>query len=312
MPISNYPNGFQNGITLRGIPIQVMHPGQVYFVNNSTAIPQGGLGGSDGNSGTYQKPFSTIDYAIGRCTAGRGDIIFVMPGHIENIDAASGIALDVAGVAVIGLGTGSLRPKLNTTVTTATFAMNAANCAIKNILFTNVVSTVSPIVVSAGYCTIEGCEMRDVGGSMVDGILTTAGATGLKILNHTHTGTASAGTNAAIAITGGAYIEITADFIYGNFAVAAIDIRTTRTILVSIHDIKFVQTVNSANMIIKDTITASDGQIGPNINARLKDNAANITEAFTGATFHYMQPINIVNAAGESSMQTNITASTDA
>jgi hypothetical protein len=61
-----------------------------------------------------------------------------------------------------------------------------------------------------------------------------------------------------------------------------------------------------------DTITASTGMIGPNINLRLQDNAANITEAITGATFVYFQPINVVNLAGESSLVINITASTDA
>jgi hypothetical protein len=44
----------------------------------------------------------------------------------------------------------------------------------------------------------------------------------------------------------------------------------------------------------------------------LQDNAANITEALVGAAMQFMQPINLVNLAGESSMQTNIAASTDA
>ena len=35
-------------------------------------------------------------------------------------------------------------------------------------------------------------------------------------------------------------------------------------------------------------------------------------EAFVGADMEFFQPINIVNADGQSSMQTNITASTDA
>ena len=65
------------------------------------------------------------------------------------------------------------------------------------------------------------------------------------------------------------------------------------------------------DVIVVDTITSSTGQIGPNISAQLKDHAANITEAFTGATFVYMQPINIVNLAGESSIFSNITASAD-
>jgi hypothetical protein len=311
--ISNYPNGFSNGITIRGVPLHVSHPGQIFFVNNSSVIAPGGIGGSDGNPGSYQKPFSTLDYAIGRCTANRGDIIFVMPGHVETLATAAAIALDVAGVAVIGLGVGSLRPKLNFTATAATMTMSAANCSIKNILFTGGIdAVVSPLVISAADCTVEQCELRDVTGQMTNGILTTAAADRLKILDHVHRGDTAAGTGAAIAIVGGDSIEITAKVIDGNFSVGAIDVRTTATTNLWVHDIGRMYTRNAADILIVDTITASTGQIGPNINGRLTDNAANITEAFTGATFVYMQPLNLVNLAGESSMQSNITASTDA
>jgi len=61
-----------------------------------------------------------------------------------------------------------------------------------------------------------------------------------------------------------------------------------------------------------DTVTASTGMIGPNIHVFVADNAANVTEALTGASFVYFQPINIVNLAGEVAMPTNIPATTDA
>jgi len=184
--------------------------------------------------------------------------------------------------------------------------VSAANCALKNILLTGGIdAVVSMIVVSAADCTIEGCELKDVTGQMTDGILTTAGANRLKILDHIHNGATAAGTNAGIAIVGGDRIEITASVLDGNFAVGAIDIRTTATTNLYVHDIGRMFTRNSADILLVDTITASTGQIGPNINGRLTDNAANITEAFTGATFVYMQPLNLVNLAGESSMQSN-------
>lgn len=313
MATSNYPNGFSSGVTVRGVPLTVAHPGQVFFVNNSSVLAPRGIGGSDSNPGTYQKPFSTINGAITQCTAGAGNIIFVMPGHAETVSAAAGVALTKSGVAVVGLGVGALRPTLNLTATTSTVTMSAANCSLKNVLITGGVdAVVSAVVVSAADCTIEGCELRDVTGQMTNGILTTAGATRLKILKHVHSGATAAGTDAAIALVGGSDIEITADVIDGNFAVGAIDIRTTLTTNLYVHDIGRIYTRNAADVLLVDTITASTGQIGPNINGRLTDNAANITEAFTGATFVYMQPLNLVNLAGESSMQSNITASTDA
>ena len=136
MPISNYPNGFANGITIRGVPLNILHPGKVWWVNNSAVLPEGGIGGSDSNPGTYLRPFSTLDYAIGKCTASRGDIIVCMPGHAENLAAAAAITSDVAGVAVIGLGTGSLRPKFSfTTAATADWNITANNLSFYNICF---------------------------------------------------------------------------------------------------------------------------------------------------------------------------------
>lgn len=311
--MSNYPNGFMNGLTVRGVPLTVAHPGKVFFVNNSSVLADGGINGSDGNPGTYLKPFSTIDYAIGRCTAGRGDIIFVMPGHAETIGSAAAVALDVAGVAIIGLGVGSLRPTLNFTATTSTVTMSAANCCLKNILFTGGIDAIAKmILVSAADCTIEGCELRDVTGQMIDGILTTAGANRLKILKHIHKGDTAAGTNAGIAIVGGSDIEIQIDVMDGNFAVGGIDIRTTATTNLLVHDVLRFYTRNSADIFLIDTITGSTGQIGPNINLRLTDNAANITQSITGATFVVMDPVYVVNLAGEKGMLINWTASTHA
>ena len=311
---SNYPNGFTHGVTIRGLPLTMSYPGQVYWVDGSSTTPvKGAVGGQDGGPGTFNRPFATIDYAIGQCVASRGDIIMVKPGHSETISTAGGITMDVAGVAIIGMGLGSLRPTIDFTDTASTFLMSAANCLIHNLLFTGGIdAVVSPIVVSAADCTINQCELRDVTGQMTDGILTTAAADRLKILNHVHDGATAAGTNAGIALVGGSDIEITIDKMDGNFAVGGIDVRTTATTDLFVHDVKSFRTRNSADIFLVDTITASTGQIGPNINLQLQDNAANITESVTGATFVVQDPIYVVNLAGEKGLLINWTASTDA
>jgi hypothetical protein len=312
--VTNFPNGFTNGVTIAGVPIQQAHPGEVFFVNSTAVKRKGVSSGSDSTgAGTYNRPFATIDYAIGRCTASRGDIIMVMPGHTETVAAASGIDLDVAGVAIFGMGTGSLRPTINFTATASTLTMAAANCSISNLLLTGGVdAVVSPIVVSAADNVIENCEIRDVTGQMTDGILTTAGATRLKILSHKHDGATAAGTNSAIAIVGGDGIEITIDRMDGNFAVGGIDIRTTATTDLFVHDVKYFRTRNAADIFLVDTITASTGQVGPDVFIRLPTDAQNITEAVTGATLVIQDPVYVVNAANEKGMLINWTATTDA
>jgi len=134
--MTNYPLGFLNGITIRGLPLLQTHPGNVYWLNNSGVLPDNSVGGSNGNKGTYQKPFATLDFAFSQCKAGRGDMIVVMPGHSETYSAADGAGLDVAGVAVIGLGTGSLRPKfILDTATSTDVNVSAANITLHNIVF---------------------------------------------------------------------------------------------------------------------------------------------------------------------------------
>ena len=100
--LSNYPKGFPNGVALRGVPVALPHPGKVFWVSSTVGL--------NGNKGTYENPFQTIDFAVGRCRANKGDIIFVMPGHVETVTAAAGLDLDVAGITLVGLGNGNLRP----------------------------------------------------------------------------------------------------------------------------------------------------------------------------------------------------------
>lgn len=310
---SNFPNGFPQGITIRGMPLSTMHPGKVFWVNNSSVLAEGGIGGSNGNPGTYQKPFSTIHYASTRCTASRGDIIAVMPGHIETVTAAAGLALAKAGVAVVGLGVGSNRPTINfTTATTADMDIDAANVTLYNLLFTGGIDALAaPIDVNAADCNIINCEWRDVTGQATDVILADANADRLVIDGHFHNGAAAAGGASAIALIGMDNPVIQNFKIVGNFSVGGIDIRTTAAVDVDIHD-GYIWNKNASDIGVIDTITASTGKIGPNINIMLTDNAANITEAITGATFHYFDNIYVVNLAGEKAMLINKTASTDA
>jgi hypothetical protein len=165
VPSSNYPNGFAAGITIRGVPLLQTHPGQVFWVGNATAnLLSGHKGGSNGNKGTFEAPFATLDHAIGRCTADRGDIIFIKPGHAETISTATTILADVAGVAIIGLGRGTKRPTFTLdTATTAKIPVSAANVLFSNIVFVNNfadIATVFLLTTAPGF-TVDNCEFRD-------------------------------------------------------------------------------------------------------------------------------------------------------
>lgn len=136
--------------------------GERFFVNSGT--------GTNSVSGgkSPDAPLATIDYAVGLCTANKGDIIYVMPGHTETVSAAAGIALDVAGISVIGLGRGTLQPKVTfDTATTADLDVDAANILIENIHFTaNYADIVAPIDVNAQFCTIRNCRFSETATNM--------------------------------------------------------------------------------------------------------------------------------------------------
>jgi len=194
MATSNYPAGFANGVSIRGVPLVQTHPGKVFWVSNSTTgLLAGQKGGSDGNKGTFDAPFSTLDYAIGQCVAGRGDIIFIKPGHAENVSAAAGIAADVAGVAIVGLGTGSARPTFSWTAAAATITVTAANVSFQNLIFVNNFADVVTMFSVSGAgdgLTFQNCHFTDTSTILnaIDFVTLATGADDLSFLSCTVVG----------------------------------------------------------------------------------------------------------------------------
>lgn len=177
MTMSNFPGGFKNGISIRGLPIAVTHPGKIFWVSNSSAVLPNQKGGSDGNDGSFNAPFATVDYAVSQCTANRGDIVMVKPGHAETFAAADGFALDVAGVAVIGLGSGTLMPTFTLSAATSDVNISAANCTLMNVRFVpSATDVVRAIQVTAANATIQNVVVLDAGAT--NEILTVVKATG--------------------------------------------------------------------------------------------------------------------------------------
>jgi hypothetical protein len=131
---------------------QEITPGNVFWVDSGT--------GSDDNRGDDPgRPFATIDYAIGQCTASNGDVIYVFPGHAENVASASAITVDIAGITIIGLGNGTNRPTLTYTATTSTVVVSAANCKIANIRFVSGINDLAVfLTLGANNATVENCD----------------------------------------------------------------------------------------------------------------------------------------------------------
>lgn len=115
-----------NGANILG---QEFTTGDTFYVNSNAAAGGDGL--------TPLSALRTLDAAFALCEANKGDRIYVLPGHAENVSAAAFIAADVAGVRVIGLGRGASRPTLTWTAAAATITVTAASISFENFVFVN-------------------------------------------------------------------------------------------------------------------------------------------------------------------------------
>lgn len=221
---SNYPNGISN-LIIRGVPLTVSHPGKVFWVNSTSVLPANGVGGADSPShGTYLRPFATIDYAVGQCTANRGDIIMVMPGHSENISGAGSLTVDVAGVAIVGLGTGTDRPDLNFSATAGTVEMDAANTTLYNLTLTaDVSAVVVGVNVDAAGVTIANCEFTyNATGDDFITMVDVDAVAGTQLIGNTFIAEDTAGCSEAIRLDTANNTVIEGNYLYGDFTDSAI------------------------------------------------------------------------------------------
>ena len=173
MSIANYEGGFSDGVTIRGVPISITHPGKVFWVSNSSVQLPNQKAGSNSNDGKFNAPFATLTYALSQVKKDRGDVIFIKPGHAESISSATALNIGATagdagtgadGVAIIGLGRGSKRPTFTLdTANTATIGVTGNNIAFKNCLFVaNFLAVASCFTLGAAAdFVLEGCEFRD-------------------------------------------------------------------------------------------------------------------------------------------------------
>jgi hypothetical protein len=148
------------------------NPGGFYVVSDRLLYPSGTIfwvhSGTGTNGAGYGRnpdaPLASIDYAVGLCTASKGDVIVAMPGHAETVSAAGGLDLDVAGITIIGVGNGTLQPTVTLdTADTADVDVDAANITVENIHFrANFADIAAAIDVNATDFTLRRCRFTEV------------------------------------------------------------------------------------------------------------------------------------------------------
>ena len=150
MTLTKYPNG----VSSFGLPViggAFTSTGKAFFVDSNT-----GSNSYDGIS--KSDPFSTVTYALTKCTANKGDIIYCMPGHVEPAD----VDVNKAGVTIIGIGHGYLRPRFQlVTNTSASLTISSCDVTIENIVvFSTIAAIAHAVEVNADDFTILNCEYQ--------------------------------------------------------------------------------------------------------------------------------------------------------
>lgn len=207
---------------------ETLTTGSIFFVDSATGTNSVG-GGRNPDS-----PLATLDYAIGLCTASKGDMIYVMPGHAETITAADGFDADVAGIRIIGMGWGDLRPTFTFTQTASDVAIGANNVWIENLRFVAGVSAVVRGVNVEGKTGVvfKNCEWYwggTTGYDFVDSLILAAGSSRCIIDNCrflAEPGVAGAAT--AVKLSGASHnVRITNSEFMGDYSTACVNGITT-------------------------------------------------------------------------------------
>jgi hypothetical protein len=148
-----------NGVLAAGAVLDGTAPvgGHVYWVKAKTSAGYAAfykehfVQYDNGKSSIYH----TITDAISACTANAGDVIYVAADYTET--RTSAITVNKAGVSIIGLGSGQLRPTITGNGTIDAINVTAANVTIENLRFAapGTDDQTSDINVAAAGCTIR-------------------------------------------------------------------------------------------------------------------------------------------------------------
>ena len=135
------PNNFQRArAALRFTDVPTT--GSLFFVDSNSGSALGGY--------TADSPAATIAQALALCTASKGDVIFVAPGHNEGIGDAQ-LTWNKAGVRIVGLGQGTDRPRIDYDHANASIDITASNVSVENFqLLPSVTGVAIAIDINAG------------------------------------------------------------------------------------------------------------------------------------------------------------------
>jgi hypothetical protein len=264
--------------------------GNTFYVGNYPASSSLKQSFVNGNGLTPDTAFATLFGASGGLAAlgGRlkcGDVIYVLPGHVENVSAAD-MASDTgaaSGFSILGLGSGTQRPAFNWTAAGSTWLLDTdgveiANCILNlaGILTTPAVTVATPITVTGVGCRIVDCQINwgmdtdNVCGSVLGAIAVTTAGDYFEFIGNVCINLDVAGTVALclLSLNGADYCKINRNRIFGATTVTTVGPVHFLTTLSS--DVEIVgnyieNLVASSTIAISSAVSGVTGFIGYNM-----------------------------------------------
>lgn len=141
----------------------------------ATLIPPGARVAAYVRSGGYQEldPFraddlvTTLAAALPRVRSGYGDVIIVLPGHVESVVDATMLDNLRAGTTILGIGRGSMQPTFNFTATASQWTLDQSDVLVQGLRLNvdGANGVVNAIDVTAADCVLRGCAVRLASGA---------------------------------------------------------------------------------------------------------------------------------------------------
>jgi len=223
----------------------------------------------DTNPGTDPDyPLATINGAFGKVLTA-GDIVWVLPGHVEDL-AAVQIDLDIAGIFVIGVGSGDSRPRIDFNNAAASINIVANTITLAGMRFqpavTDILIGVDVVAAVTGSRILGNLFMVGEDGAGVDEFILSvdvkAGCDDTHILSnwfYTHTG--AMGPTDAIKFTGTSNGCVASNnVIHGTYRTAGITNDTGACVAITILDNEIKVTDGEPGIELVGTTTGIVGR----------------------------------------------------
>lgn len=156
-----------------------------------------------------EKIVPTLDAALKRCRAGQGDIIYVLPGHSENVTDATFLDNLVAGTRIIGLGDPNqdMAPTFRWTDTAGEWSVDQDNVEIAGLRLRmeGADGITKAINVTGSGFKMTGCNVQLASGASnkaTIGVEIGSGATEAQIVGNYFRGTATHNVTDGIKVVG--------------------------------------------------------------------------------------------------------------